>query len=33
MEIESNDVDRVKDAFIKTGAEEVTVRDLTPDKK
>lgn len=33
MEIESNDVDRVKDAFVKTGAEEVTVRDLTPDKK
>jgi len=28
MEIESNDVDRVRDAFINTGAEEVTVKDL-----
>lgn len=26
MEIESNDVDKVKDTFIKTGAEEVTVK-------
>lgn len=30
MEIESSDIDRVKDAFINSGAEEVTVRDLTP---
>lgn len=28
MEIESSDVDRVKQAFIDSGAEEVTVRDL-----
>jgi hypothetical protein len=32
MEIESNDVDKIKEAFIKTGAEEVTVRDLAPVK-
>ncbi len=29
MEIESDDVERIKTAFINTGAEEVTVRDLT----
>lgn len=28
IEVESADVDKVKDAFIDTGAEEVTVRDL-----
>lgn len=32
MEIESADIDKIKDAFIKTGAEEVTFRDLTPVK-
>lgn len=32
MEIESTDIERIKEAFIKTGAEEVTVRDLAPVK-
>ena len=30
MEIESSDVDKVKEAFINTGAEEVTVKDFKP---